>query len=87
MKHRHIVMQANSEAHESLGQAQHFRAQPGVGGEDQDQVHEQQKQIEYVAESLQHLEANVGGLRSRVEKLEGLEPSDQGREAEDCEVD
>lgn len=76
MKHRHIVMQPNRETDEALGQAQNLRAQPGVCGEYQDQVHEKKKEIENVAESLKNLKADVGGLRSSVEELEGLEAGD-----------
>ncbi|PON45265.1 hypothetical protein TorRG33x02_329280 [Trema orientale] len=87
MKHRHVVVKPNREAHESLGEAQQLRAQPTVGGEHQDQVHQEQQKVQHVAERLEHLDADVGGLRSSVEKPQGLEPRDESREAENGEVD
>ena len=87
MKHRHVVMKPNGEPYECLGQAQYFRAQPRIGRVNQNQVHEQQQQVQDVAESLQYLQADVGGLRSSVEKLERFEAGDESREAEDGEVD
>lgn len=59
MKHRHVVMQTDSEADEGLGQAQHLGAQPTVGGEDENQVHQEQEKIEYVTKRLEDLEADV----------------------------
>ncbi|WVZ25886.1 hypothetical protein V8G54_004430 [Vigna mungo] len=66
VKHRHVVMQPNGEAHQDLGQAQELGAQATVGGEDEDEIHEEEQQIEHVSESLQHLQAQIRGLRSRV---------------------
>lgn len=80
-------MKPDGEADEGLGQAEHLRAQPTVGGEDKNQVHEEQEKVEDVAKSLEDLEADVRWLRSSVEKLERLQSRDERGQAEDCEVD
>lgn len=87
MEHRHVAVHPNGKAHESLGQAQHLRAQPRLRRENQHQVHQQQQEVQYVTQGLQHLQPHVGGPRRGVEEPQGLEAGHQGRQAEDGEVD
>lgn len=80
-------MEPHRQAHEGLGQAQRLRHEPSLGREDEDQVHEQQQEVQDVAQRLHDLHAHVGGLRCRVEKPQRLHPRGDGGEWEDGEVD
>ena len=49
-------------------------------------MHQKKQQVEHVSKCLKHLQTDVGRGRSSVEELQWLEPSNQGCEAKDGEV-
>jgi len=87
VKHRHVVVQPDGEAHEGLGQAQKLGAQPRLSGEDQNKIHYEEQKVEDVSESLENLQAEIRGARSREEKPERFNAGDEWRETENGEVD